>query len=48
VVRLCDPAIEPVPGGYYDRTALSLAAPVATEDRTVRRLCKVADRLVAA
>ncbi|GAA3030759.1 hypothetical protein GCM10020000_04440 [Streptomyces olivoverticillatus] len=47
VVRLCDPAIELVPGAYYDRTALSPAAPVAMEDRTVRRLCKLADRLVA-
>ncbi len=47
VVRLCDPATELVPGGYYDRTALCPAAPVATEDRTVRRLCKLADRLVA-
>ncbi|WP_250852563.1 hypothetical protein [Streptomyces rhizosphaericus] len=36
-----------VPGAYDDRTALSPAAPIATEDRTVRRLCEVADRLVA-
>ncbi|MEV5508190.1 SDR family NAD(P)-dependent oxidoreductase [Streptomyces orinoci] len=48
VVRLCDPATELVPGAYYDRTALSPAAPVALEDRTVRRLCKLADQLVAA
>ncbi|WP_424887188.1 SDR family NAD(P)-dependent oxidoreductase [Streptomyces sp. XH2] len=48
VVRLCDPATELVPGAYYDRRALSPAAPVAMEDRTVRRLCKLADRLVAA
>lgn len=47
VVRLCDPAAEVVPGAYYDRTALSPAAPVAMEDRTVRRLCKLADQLVA-
>ncbi|UQI46175.1 SDR family NAD(P)-dependent oxidoreductase [Streptomyces sp. HU2014] len=47
VARLCDPATEVVPGGYYDRTALSPAAPVAMEDRTVRRLCKLAGRLVA-
>ncbi|MFH8348994.1 SDR family NAD(P)-dependent oxidoreductase [Streptomyces sp. NPDC018045] len=47
VVRLCDPATELVPGAYYDRTALSPAAPVALEDRSVRRLCKLADRLVA-
>ncbi|WP_262704955.1 MULTISPECIES: SDR family NAD(P)-dependent oxidoreductase [Streptomyces] len=46
VVRLCDPATDVVPGAYYDRTALSPAAPVATEDRTVRRLCKVADQLI--
>ncbi|MFF7725219.1 SDR family NAD(P)-dependent oxidoreductase [Streptomyces sp. NPDC008001] len=46
VVRLCDPATEVVPGAYYDRTALSPAAPVALEDRTVRRLCKLADQLV--
>lgn len=47
VVRLCDPATALVPGGYYDGTALSPAAPVATEDRTARRLCKLADRLVS-
>ncbi|MFC5143597.1 SDR family NAD(P)-dependent oxidoreductase [Streptomyces aureoversilis] len=47
VARLCDPATEIVPGAYYDRTALSPAAPVAMEDRTVRRLCKLADQLVA-
>ncbi|MEU4097305.1 SDR family NAD(P)-dependent oxidoreductase [Streptomyces sp. NPDC026673] len=48
VVRLCEPGTELVPGGYYDRTALSPVAPVAAEDRTVRRLCKVADLLVTA
>ncbi|MFI2073572.1 MULTISPECIES: SDR family NAD(P)-dependent oxidoreductase [Streptomyces] len=48
VVRLCDPATELVPGAYYDRTALSPAAPAAMEDRTVRRLCKLADQLVTA
>ncbi|MCQ4082178.1 SDR family NAD(P)-dependent oxidoreductase [Streptomyces sp. RB6PN25] len=47
VVRLCDPATELVPGAYYDRTALAPAAPIAGEDRTVRRLCKLADQLVA-
>ncbi|MER5783258.1 SDR family NAD(P)-dependent oxidoreductase [Streptomyces mobaraensis] len=47
VVRLCDPAVELVPGAYYDRTALSPAAPVAMEERTVRRLCRLADQLVA-
>jgi NAD(P)-dependent dehydrogenase (short-subunit alcohol dehydrogenase family) len=46
VVRLCDPRTELVPGAYYDRTAPSPAAPVATEDRTVHRLCRLADRLV--
>lgn len=48
VVRLCDPGAELVPGAYYDRTALSPAAPVAMEDRTVRRLLKLADKLVGA
>ncbi|MEV6674718.1 SDR family NAD(P)-dependent oxidoreductase [Streptomyces sp. NPDC051162] len=47
VVRLCDPATQLVPGAYYDRTALSPAAPVAMEDRTVRRLSRLADQLVA-
>ncbi|WP_171165741.1 SDR family NAD(P)-dependent oxidoreductase [Streptomyces sp. I05A-00742] len=47
VVRLCDPGTELVPGAYYDRTALSPAAPVAMEDRTVRRLCRLADQLVS-
>ncbi|MFI9723699.1 SDR family NAD(P)-dependent oxidoreductase [Streptomyces sp. NPDC052396] len=46
VVRLCDPATELEPGAYYDRTALSPVAPVALEERTVRRLCKLAGRLV--
>ncbi|MCD9194287.1 SDR family NAD(P)-dependent oxidoreductase [Streptomyces albireticuli] len=47
VARLCDPATEVVPGAYYDRTALSPAAPVAMEERTVRRLRKLADQLLA-
>ncbi|MFH9419168.1 SDR family NAD(P)-dependent oxidoreductase [Streptomyces sp. NPDC017529] len=47
VARLCNPSTELVPGAYYDRTTLSPPAPVALEDRTVRRLCKLADRLVA-
>ncbi|MFB7293300.1 hypothetical protein [Actinacidiphila glaucinigra] len=46
VARLCDPDTEILPGAYYDHTALSPAAPVATEGRTVRRLCKVADQIV--
>lgn len=48
VVRLCDPGLEVVPGAYYDRTALAPTAPVAQEGRTVRRLVKLADRLVEA
>ncbi|WP_369226921.1 SDR family NAD(P)-dependent oxidoreductase [Streptomyces sp. R39] len=46
VVRLCDPAVEIVNGAYYDRDARIEAAPAATEDRTVRRLNKLADLLV--
>ncbi|WP_431043108.1 SDR family NAD(P)-dependent oxidoreductase [Streptomyces sp. P1-3] len=45
VARLCDPATELEPGAYYDRTALSPAAPVANEPRTVRRLVKLAEEL---
>ncbi|MFK0292492.1 SDR family NAD(P)-dependent oxidoreductase [Streptomyces sp. NPDC090442] len=47
VVRLCDPAVEIVNGAYYDRDQRVDPAPVATEDRTVRRLNKLADELVA-
>ncbi|WP_424886875.1 SDR family NAD(P)-dependent oxidoreductase [Streptomyces sp. XH2] len=47
VARLCDPATEVESGAYYDRTAPSPAAPVVLEERTVRRLCKLADQLVA-
>ncbi|MFE2065216.1 SDR family NAD(P)-dependent oxidoreductase [Streptomyces sp. NPDC059467] len=46
VVRLCDPAVEIVNGAYYDRDARVEPAPGATEDRTVRRLNKLADLLV--
>ncbi|WP_432186495.1 SDR family NAD(P)-dependent oxidoreductase [Streptomyces sp. Tue6028] len=46
VVRLCDPAIEIVNGSYYDRDARVEPAPAATEDRTVKRLNKLADLLV--
>jgi hypothetical protein len=46
VVRLCDPAVEIVNGAYYDRDARVTPAPAATEDRTVRRLNKLADLLV--
>ncbi|MFG2124992.1 SDR family NAD(P)-dependent oxidoreductase [Streptomyces sp. NPDC048710] len=46
VVRLCDPAVEIVNGAYYDRGERVDPAPAATEDRTVRRLTKLADLLV--
>ncbi|MEU9385544.1 short-chain dehydrogenase, partial [Streptomyces sp. NPDC048279] len=46
VVRLCDPAFEIVNGAYYDRDARVEPAPAATEDRTVRRLTRLADLLV--
>ncbi|WP_416960981.1 SDR family NAD(P)-dependent oxidoreductase [Streptomyces sp. Agncl-13] len=46
VVRLCDPAVEIVNGAYYDRDARIEPAPAATEDRTVKRLNKLADLLV--
>ncbi|MGW1282540.1 SDR family NAD(P)-dependent oxidoreductase [Streptomyces sp. NPDC002586] len=46
VARLCDPAVEIVNGAYYDREERVDPAPAATEDRTVRRLTKLADLLV--
>lgn len=46
VVRLCDPAVEIVNGAYYERDARAEPAPAATEDRTVKRLTKLADLLV--
>jgi NAD(P)-dependent dehydrogenase (short-subunit alcohol dehydrogenase family) len=46
VVRLCDPAVEIVNGAYYDRDARIEPALAATEDRTVKRLNKLADLLV--
>jgi NAD(P)-dependent dehydrogenase (short-subunit alcohol dehydrogenase family) len=46
VVRLCDPAVEIVNGAYYDRGARIEPAPAATEDRTIKRLNKLADLLV--
>ncbi|MFI6375709.1 SDR family NAD(P)-dependent oxidoreductase [Streptomyces sp. NPDC050546] len=46
VVRLCDPAVEIINGAYYERDARVAPAPAATEDRTVRRLNKLADLLV--
>jgi hypothetical protein len=42
VVRLCDPAVEIVNGAYYDRDVRIEPAPAATEDRTVKRLSKLA------
>ncbi|MFF4606574.1 SDR family NAD(P)-dependent oxidoreductase [Streptomyces sp. NPDC001339] len=46
VVRLCDPATEIVNGAYYDRDERVEPAQAATEDRTVKRLTKLADQLV--
>ncbi|WP_327134477.1 SDR family NAD(P)-dependent oxidoreductase [Streptomyces sp. NBC_01343] len=46
VARLCDPATEIVNGAYYDRSERVAPAPAATEDRTVKRLNKLADLLV--
>ncbi|MEV7416537.1 SDR family NAD(P)-dependent oxidoreductase [Streptomyces sp. NPDC089919] len=47
VVRLVDPATEIVNGAYYDRDRCVAPAPVATEERTVKRLTKLADLLVS-
>ncbi|GAU71368.1 putative oxidoreductase [Streptomyces sp. NBRC 110611] len=46
VVRLCDPATEIVNGAYYDRDERAEPAQAAAEDRTVKRLTKLADQLV--
>ncbi|WP_159477426.1 SDR family NAD(P)-dependent oxidoreductase [Streptomyces caniferus] len=46
VVRLCDPATEIVNGAYYDGDQRVEPAQAATEDRTVKRLTKLADQLV--
>ncbi|WEB44567.1 SDR family NAD(P)-dependent oxidoreductase [Streptomyces yunnanensis] len=46
VVRLCDPSIDVINGAYYDRDQRVDPAPSATEDRTVKRLTKLADQLV--
>lgn len=46
VVRLCDPATEIVNGAYYDRAERIDPAPAASEERTVKRLSKLADLLV--
>ncbi|WP_328390055.1 SDR family NAD(P)-dependent oxidoreductase [Streptomyces sp. NBC_00400] len=45
VVRLCDPATEIVNGAYYDCDQRIEPAQAATEDRTVKRLSKLADQL---
>ncbi|MFD9006678.1 SDR family NAD(P)-dependent oxidoreductase [Streptomyces sp. NPDC059582] len=46
VARLCDPTVEIVNGAYFDRAERVEPAPAATEDRTVRRLNRLADLLV--
>lgn len=46
VVRLCDPATEIVNGAYYDRSERVEPAAAALEDRTVKRLNKLAALLV--
>lgn len=46
VARLCDPAVEIVNGAYYDRDRRVDPAPAATEDRSVKRLNKLAALLV--
>lgn len=46
VVRLCDPDTEIVNGAYYDRSERVAPATAATEERTVKRLNKLADLLV--
>ncbi|MEU2491049.1 SDR family NAD(P)-dependent oxidoreductase [Streptomyces sp. NPDC007883] len=46
IVRLCDPSVELVNGAYYDRDQRVDPAPGATEERTVKRLNKLADVLV--
>ncbi|MGW2582252.1 SDR family NAD(P)-dependent oxidoreductase [Streptomyces virginiae] len=46
VVRLCDPATEIVNGAYYDRDERVAPAAAATDDRTIKRLNKLADLLV--
>ncbi|MEU7576387.1 SDR family NAD(P)-dependent oxidoreductase [Streptomyces sp. NPDC041068] len=46
VVRLCDPALEIVGGSYYDRSERVAPAPAAGEERTVKRLTRLADVLI--
>ncbi|MEU0395704.1 SDR family NAD(P)-dependent oxidoreductase [Streptomyces sp. NPDC006208] len=46
IVRLCDPATEIVNGAYYDRDQRVAPAATASEERTVKRLNKLADLLV--
>ncbi|KOU51979.1 short-chain dehydrogenase, partial [Streptomyces sp. WM6378] len=46
VVRLCDPDTQIVNGAYYDRDQRVEPAPAATEDRSVKRLNRLAAVLV--
>ncbi|UQA97009.1 SDR family NAD(P)-dependent oxidoreductase [Streptomyces halobius] len=46
VVRLCDPATEIVNGAYYDRDQRVDPARSATDERTLKRLNKLAGQLV--
>ncbi|PRH79914.1 short-chain dehydrogenase [Streptomyces solincola] len=46
IARLCDPATEIVNGAYYEGSQLATPAAVATEERAVRRLNKLAGLLV--
>ncbi|MFJ7587490.1 SDR family NAD(P)-dependent oxidoreductase [Streptomyces sp. NPDC097617] len=46
VARLCDPALEIVNGAYYDRSTRRDSARGATEERTIKRLNKLAELLV--
>ncbi|WP_330328945.1 SDR family NAD(P)-dependent oxidoreductase [Streptomyces sp. NBC_00536] len=46
IARLCDPAVEIVNGAYYDGGERMEPAAGATEERTVKRLNRLADQLV--
>jgi NAD(P)-dependent dehydrogenase (short-subunit alcohol dehydrogenase family) len=46
IVRLCDPAVEIVNGAYYERSEQVDPASAATEERTIKRLNRLADQLV--
>jgi NAD(P)-dependent dehydrogenase (short-subunit alcohol dehydrogenase family) len=47
VVRLCLPDFPVTNGAYYDGAELAAAAQVVQEERSVRRLAKLADQLVS-